>query len=157
MKALACFKAYDVRGRVPEELDEDLAYRIGVAFAALLSPARVAVGRDIRSSSPALAAALTAGLTDRGVEVRDLGQCGTEQVYFYTSYLGLDGGIMVTASHNPPEYNGMKFVGLQSRPLSGERGLKELARLAASPPPSPGTARGRRMTEDSLDAYINHL
>ena len=157
MKPLTCFKAYDVRDRVPEELDEDLAYRIGMAFAALLSPSRVAVGRDIRSSSLPLATALTAGLTDRGVEVRDLGQCGTEQVYFYTSHLGLGGGIMVTASHNPPEYNGMKFVGPQSRPLSGERGLKELAQLVASPPPSPGPSRGRRVTEDPLDAYVNHL
>jgi phosphomannomutase len=157
MKTLSCFKAYDVRGRVPEELDADLAYRIGAAFAALLTPDRVAVGRDPRRSSPLLAAALTAGLTDRGVEVRDLGQCGTEQVYFYTYHLGLGGGIMVTASHNPPQYNGMKFVGPQSRPLSGERGLKELAQLAAAPPPSPGPARGRRVTEDPLDAYVNHL
>jgi phosphomannomutase len=157
MNTLPCFKAYDVRGRVPQELDEDLAYRIGLAFAALLSPSRVAVGRDIRSSSLPLATALVAGLNDRGVEVWDLGQCGTEQVYFYTAHLGLDGGIMVTASHNPPEYNGMKFVGRQSRPLTGESGLEELAQLATAPPPSPGPTRGRRVTVDAWEAYVAHL
>lgn len=91
----------------------------------------VAVGRDVRASSLPLTAALVAGLNDRGVEVWDLGMCGTEQVYFYTSHLGLDGGIMVTASHNPPEYNGMKFVWAQSRPLSGDSGLKEIELLTA--------------------------
>src|SRR3989339_259880 len=124
MQKLSCFKAYDVRGRVPEELNEDLAYRIGRAYAAFLSPGRVAVGRDIRFSSLPLTEALAAGLNDAGVEVWDLGLCGTEQVYFATSHLGLDGGIMVTASHNPPEYNGMKFVREESRPLSGDSGLK---------------------------------
>ena len=140
MEKLSCFKAYDVRGRVPGELNEDLAYRIGRAYAAFLSPARVAVGRDIRFSSLPLTEALAAGLNDAGVEVWDLGLCGTEQVYFATSHLGLDGGIMVTASHNPPEYNGMKFVREESRPLSGDSGLKEIERLAAVPelPPAPG-------------------
>ena len=133
MQKLSCFKAYDVRGRVPGELNEDLAYRIGRAYAAFLSPARVAVGRDIRFSSLPLTEALTAGLNDAGVEVWDLGLCGTEQVYFATSHLGLDGGIMVTASHNPPEYNGMKFVREESRPLSGDSGLNEIERLAAAP------------------------
>ena len=143
-KDSSCFKAYDVRGRVPGELNEDLAYRIGRAYAAFLSPARVAVGRDIRFSSLPLAEALTAGLNDAGVEVWDLGLCGTEQVYFATSHLGLDGGIMVTASHNPPEYNGMKFVREESRPLSGDSGLNEIERLAAAPdlPPCPRTAGG---------------
>jgi phosphomannomutase len=158
MPKLPCFKAYDVRGRVPGELNEDLAYRIGRAYAAFLSPARVAVGRDIRFSSLPLAEALAAGLNDAGVEVWDLGLCGTEQVYFSTSHLHLDGGIMVTASHNPPEYNGMKFVREQSRPLSGDSGLKEIEALAAARelPPSPGPKGGRRATDD-LDAYIGHL
>jgi hypothetical protein len=132
MGKISCFKAYDVRGRVPGELNEDLAYRIGRAYAAFLSPARVAVGRDVRFSSLSLAEALAAGLNDGGVEVWDLGLCGTEQVYFATSHLGLDGGIMVTASHNPPEYNGMKFVREESRPLSGDSGLHEIERLAAA-------------------------
>ena len=144
MEKLSCFKAYDVRGRVPGELNEDLAYRIGRAYAAFLSPARVAVGRDVRFSSLPLAEALTAGLNDAGVEVWDLGLCGTEQVYFATSHLRLDGGIMVTASHNPPEYNGMKFVREESRPISGDSGLKEIERLAAArelpPSPDPGGA-----------------
>jgi phosphomannomutase/phosphomannomutase/phosphoglucomutase len=158
MEKLSCFKAYDVRGRVPDELNEDLAYRIGRAYAAFLSPVRVAVGRDIRFSSLPLVEALAAGLNDAGVEVWDLGLCGTEQVYFATSHLGLDGGIMVTASHNPPEYNGMKFVREESRPLSGESGLKEIEALAAARefPPASGPRGGRRAA-DCLDAYIAHL
>jgi phosphomannomutase len=158
MEKLSCFKAYDVRGRVPEELNEDLSYRIGRAYAAFLSPVRVAVGRDIRFSSLPLAEALTAGLNDAGVEVWDLGLCGTEQIYFATSHLGLDGGIMVTASHNPPEYNGMKFVREESRPLSGDSGLKEIEALAAAgelPPAS--SPRGGRREADCLEAYIAHL
>jgi phosphomannomutase len=158
MKSLTCFHAYDVRGRVPEELDEDLAYRIARAYAAFLSPSRVAVGRDVRSSSLCLSAAVAAGLNDSGVEVWDLGLCGTEQVYFSTSHLGLDGGIMITASHNPPEYNGMKFVREQSRPLSGDCGLKDIEFLAASQkfPPRADT-RGGRVSTDALDHYVAHL
>ncbi len=158
MEKIACFKAYDVRGRVPEELNEDLAYRIGRAYAAFLSPVRVAVGRDIRTSSLPLTMALTAGLNDAGVDVWDLGLCGTEQIYFYTSHLELDGGIMVTASHNPPEYNGMKFVREQSRPISGDCGLNQIELLAAgrelsrSSPP-----RGGRVATDALSDYIGHL
>ena len=149
MEKLSCFKAYDVRGRVPEELNEDLAYQIGRAYAAFLSPARVAVGRDMRTSSLPLTAALTAGLNDAGVEVWDLGLCGTEQVYFYTSHLELDGGIMVTASHNPPEYNGMKFVREESRPISGDTGLQDIEAVGRgpevpAPAPSPGRAGAHR-------------
>jgi phosphomannomutase len=158
MEKLSCFKAYDVRGVVPRELNDDLAYRIGRAYATFLTPTRVVVGRDVRTSSLPLAEALATGLNDAGVEVWDLGLCGTEQVYFYTSHLRLDGGIMVTASHNPPEYNGMKFVREQSRPLSGDSGLQEIERLAAARqlPPSPGPRRGRQAV-DALDAYIAHL
>jgi phosphomannomutase len=158
MEKIPCFKAYDVRGRVPEELNEDLAYKIGRAYAAFLSPVRVAVGQDVRSSSLALAAALTAGLNDSGVDVWDLGLCGTEQIYFYTSFLELDGGIMVTASHNPPEYNGMKFVREQSWPLSGDCGLKEIELLAASSKlPPPAKSRGIQVTRDCIEAYTGHL
>jgi phosphomannomutase len=158
MEKLRCFKAYDVRGRIPEELNDEIAYRIGRAYAAFLSPARVAVGRDVRFSSLPLAEALAAGLNDAGAEVWDLGLCGTEQVYFATSHLRLDGGIMVTASHNPPEYNGMKFVREQSRPISGDSGLHEIELLAAGPdlPPS-SRPRGERRATDCLDAYIGHL
>ena len=123
MKKLSCFKAYDVRGRVPDELDEELSYRIGRAYAAFLNPGRVVVGRDVRTSSLPLADALTAGLNDSGVDVLDLGLCGTEQVYFYTAFTKSDGGIMITASHNPADYNGMKFVRELARPLSGDSGL----------------------------------
>jgi phosphomannomutase len=158
MGKIPCFKAYDVRGRVPQELNEDLAYRIGRAYASFLSPIRVAVGRDVRTSSLPLTAALIAGLNDAGVDVWDLGLCGTEQIYFYTSHLQLDGGIMVTASHNPSQYNGMKFVREQSRPISGDCGLKEIELLAAgedsSPFPQP---RGGRVATDSLTDYIGHL
>lgn len=158
MKSLSCFKAYDIRGRVPEELDEDLAYRIGRAYAAFLSPTRVAVGRDVRLSSPVLADALASGLMDAGVEVRDLGLCGTEQIYFYTSHLQLDGGIMVTASHNPPDYNGMKLVREESRPLSGDSGLKDIELLAAENSfPARAKSQGNRISTDSLDAYVDHL
>jgi phosphomannomutase len=158
MARIPCFKAYDVRGRVPEELNEDLAYRIGRAYAAYLSPIRVAVGRDVRTSSLPLTAALTAGLNDAGVDVWDLGMCGTEQIYFYTTHLQLDGGIMVTASHNPPEYNGMKFVREQSRPISGDCGLKEIELMAGGLKPSPASQpRGGRVAADSLTDYIGHL
>jgi phosphomannomutase len=158
MTKLSCFKAYDVRGRVPQDLDEGLAYRIGRAYAAFLSPSRVAVGRDVRLSSPGLAAALTAGLNEAGVEVTDLGVCGTEQVYFYTWHLKLDGGVMITASHNPPDYNGMKFVRQESRPISGDSGLMEIERLAAAGEfPAPAQVRGGSRAHDALTAYVAHL
>jgi len=158
MTRLACFKAYDVRGRVPEELDEELAYKIGRAYAAFLNPGRVALGRDVRTSSLPLAAALAAGLTESGVEVFDLDLCGTEQVYFYAAHLKLDGGIMVTASHNPPEYNGLKFEREGSRPLSGDSGLREIEALAAdgsftAPVRTPGSMK----PTEACEAYLAHL
>ena len=110
MGKFSCFKAYDIRGRVPDELNEDLSYRIGRAYAAFLNPSQVVLGHDVRTSSVPLADALTAGLNDSGVDVLNLGLCGTEQVYFYTAFTKSKGGIMVTASHNPAEYNGMKLV-----------------------------------------------
>ncbi len=118
---LTCFKAYDVRGRVGENLDEDVARRIGQAVANVLAPGEVAIGRDARTSSPALAAALAQGLREGGADVADIGLCGTEEVYFATAHLGAGGGIMVTASHNPKGWNGMKLVGPGSRPLLGGR------------------------------------
>jgi phosphomannomutase len=155
---LTCFKAYDVRGRVPKELNEELAYRIGRAYAAYLNPAKVAVGRDVRTSSLPLARALAAGLNDSGVEVWDLGLCGTEQIYFYTSHLRLGGGIMVTASHNPPEYNGMKFVQRESRPVSGDTGLREIESLAAAGNfPAPASSKGAVASADAFQDYVAHL
>jgi phosphomannomutase len=157
MKSLTCFKAYDVRGRVPEDLDEEIAYRIGRAFAQFLNPKTVAVGRDVRLTSDAIAAELIRGLTDSGVDVVDIGVGGTEMVYFATFDGGLSGGIMVTASHNPPNYNGMKLVREESRPISDDTGLREIRALAeAADFPAP-TALGRVTQHDVMDAYIAHL
>jgi phosphomannomutase len=158
MTKITCFKAYDVRGRVPEELDEDIAYRIGRGYAAFVKPRTVAVGRDIRASSPALTAALVKGLTDSGVDVLDIGIGGTELAYFATFSRKLDGGIMVTASHNPPNYNGMKFVREESRPISADNGLKDIRALAernAFGPPV--AARGKVRQVDVKPDYIEHL
>ncbi len=158
MPKLHCFKAYDVRGRIPDELNESLAYQIGQAFASLVRPQRVAVGRDVRLSSTALSAALIAGLTDCGVEVEDIGLCGTEGVYFATFAQRLDGGIMVTASHNPPDYNGMKFVREGSRPISADNGLKEMQRLIEeSRLPPRAAARAAVHALDTSRSYIEHL
>jgi len=158
MKKINCFKAYDVRGRVPEELDEDIAYRIGRAYAAFVKPRTVAVGHDIRSSSPALTAALVKGLTDSGVDVLDIGVGGTELSYFATFSRKLDGGIMVTASHNPPNYNGMKFVREGSRPISADTGLQEIRALAERDELGPPVAaRGKVRQIDILPEYIEHL
>jgi phosphomannomutase len=129
---LECFKAYDVRGRVPDQLNEGMAELIGVAYARLVRPKRVAVGHDVRLTSPSLTAALCRGLTSAGVDVVDIGLVGTEEVYFATFSLGLDGGIMVTASHNPRDYNGMKFTREQARPISADTGLLEIEAMVAS-------------------------
>ncbi|MHB8424415.1 MAG: phosphohexomutase domain-containing protein [Gammaproteobacteria bacterium] len=127
-----CFKAYDIRGRVPGELDADLAARIGRAFAEYLDARSVVVGRDVRLSGPSFAQAVSAGLAAGGAEVLDLGMCGTEEIYHAVNHLGCDGGVMVTASHNPPDYNGFKLVRAGARPLSEDTGLKEIARRALS-------------------------
>jgi phosphomannomutase len=123
---LACFKAYDIRGRVPEELDPALAYRLGAAYAERFAPKCVALGRDVRDSGPALLHALALGLNRGGAEVLDIGLCGTEEIYFASTRPGVDGGIMVTASHNPRGYNGMKLVRGGAVPISGDTGLREL-------------------------------
>lgn len=157
MTTISGFKAYDLRGRIPSELNEDVAYRVGRGYAAFLKPQRVCVGRDIRLSSAELATALMRGLTDAGVDVIDIGLCGTEGVYFATSHLGVDGGIMVTASHNPPDYNGMKFVREGSRPISGDTGLKEIKALAEACDTTPVEKRGHVEVVDINDAYVAHL
>ena len=126
---LPAFKAYDIRGRVPQELDEKAAERLGMAFAKVTGAKRVAVGYDIRLSSPSLAAAICRGLNAFGVEVTNIGLCGTEEVYYACGALGFDGGIMVTASHNPKEYNGIKMVLDGARPLCQENGLAEIRHL----------------------------
>lgn len=155
--AIVGFKAYDYRGRIPNELNPEVAYRIGRAYAEFLKPRKVVVGRDIRKSSAELCAALTQGLLDSGVAVHDIGLCGTETVYFATFSEGMDGGVMVTASHNPPDYNGMKFVREQSRPISGDTGLKDIQRLAEANAYSTPARKGTRSELDVNAKYIQHL
>ena len=150
-------KAYDLRGRIPEELNEDVAYRIGRAYAEFVKPKKVIVGRDIRLSSEQLGKALEEGLLDSGVDVYDIGLCGTEVVYYATFALQMDGGIMVTASHNPPDYNGMKFVREGSRPISGDNGLQDIRRIAESGQFSKPSRRGERYAVDIMPEYIDHL
>ena len=154
---LPCFKPYDVRGRIPDELNEELAYRIGRAYAEFLAPAQVVVGQDIRLSSESLADALIRGLVDTGVNVLRIGQCGTEEVYFATFHYELDGGIIVTASHNPKEFNGMKFVREQSIPISGNTGLQEIERLARANAFRPAATQGVVTSLDHAGAYERHL
>lgn len=154
---LSCFKAYDLRGRVPDQLDEDLARDIGLACAAFLKPREIVVGHDIRLSSPAMAAALIDGLTRAGVTVRDIGTCGTEEVYFATAHLDADGGVMVTASHNPSDYNGMKFVREQSKPISADTGLNDIRDLIAAGGLAKADTRGAVIPTDCIEAYIEHL
>ena len=154
---LKCFKAYDIRGRVPDDLNVDIAGRIGRAFCELLRPHSVVVGEDIRLSSPALADALADGLTAGGAEVLRIGQCGTEEVYFATTHLKAGGGIMVTASHNPADWNGMKLVREGSRPVSGDSGLDEIRQLAESGRFSAPGPRGPVRTVETFGAYLQHL
>jgi phosphomannomutase/phosphomannomutase/phosphoglucomutase len=160
---LTCFKAYDIRGRLPDELNTDIAYRIGRAFAEYLQPRRVVVGRDIRLSSDAISDAVIQGLVDAGVDVYDIGLCGTEEVYYATfAYLNdgqsMDGGIMVTASHNPKDYNGMKLVREQSKPISGDTGLNDIKQLAErNDYAEPVVRRGQVTAVDISTAYTEHL
>lgn len=130
MDELTCFKAYDVRGRLGVDLDEGIAYRIARGFAQAMGASKVVLGRDVRASSEALAASVAQGLVDGGCEVLDLGLSGTEEMYFATTHLKADGGICVTASHNPMDYNGMKMVRAGSAPLDADTGLARIKALA---------------------------
>lgn len=152
-----CFKAYDLRGRVPDQLNEDIAYRVGRAYAAFLLPKKVVVGHDIRLSSPAISSALIQGLRDSGVDVFDIGECGTEEIYFATSEFAMDGGIVVTASHNPKDYNGMKLVREESKPISGDTGLFEIQRLAEENKFAAISAVGQLQALDHRPSYIAKL
>jgi phosphomannomutase len=156
-KKITCFKAYDARGKVPSELNTDIAYRVGRAYAAFIKPEQVAIGRDARLTSDTLFEALSNGLMDSGVDVLDLGLCGTEAVYFAAFHLQLDGGIMITASHNPVDYNGFKFVQQSARPISADSGLVDICRLAEEDAfPSIGT-KGKLTPLDLRAEYIEHL
>ena len=152
-----CFKAYDIRGRIPDQLNEDIAYRIGRAYCEYLSPAVVVVGYDIRLTSKQLCVALVAGLTDGGANVINIGQCGTEEVYFASSHLQADGGIVVTASHNPKDYNGMKLVRSGSRPISGDTGLADIESLVEQNKFKIAERKGTVSEQDIKPAYIEHL
>jgi len=156
--ALPCFKAYDIRGKVPDELDPDLARRIGRAWAAVVQPqGPVAIGRDNRLTSPEMAEALATGLNAGGADTLDIGQCGTEVVYHAAARAGMGGGIMVTASHNPVDYNGMKMVRAGAVPISGDSGLRDIETLVADNERAPAGQPGRHDTLDVMPGYVDHI
>lgn len=159
MSKLTCFKAYDIRGRLGEELNEDIALRIGRAYGELLKPKTVVLGGDVRLTSESLKQALATGLQDAGVDVLDIGVSGTEEIYFATWYLGVDGGIEVTASHNPMDYNGMKLVREGARPISGDTGLLDIQLLAErnSFDLRDESQRGGYKKISLVNAYIDHI
>lgn len=157
MGKLTCFKAYDVRGQLGTELNVDIAYRIGRAFGQFLKPKSVVVGGDVRLTSNELKSAVTNGLLDSGVDVIDLGLTGTEEVYFATSFLKTDGGIQVTASHNPMDYNGMKLVREGSRPISADTGLADIQRLAEENNFPVVEKRGVYTQQSVQGEYVEHL
>ena len=155
---MSLFKAYDLRGKVPEDLNEDIAYRIGRAFVEIYEPKSVAVGYDIRLGSPMISDALMSGIVDGGAQVINIGLCGTEEIYFATFHGQLDGGIMVTASHNPKGHNGMKLVREQARPISGDTGLKDIQRLVETHDYFDAVANpGAISMHTDKSAYIQHL
>jgi phosphomannomutase len=155
-KYFPAFKAYDIRGIVPTELNPDVAYRVGRAYADELQPKTVCVGYDIRLSGPELYDAFARGLNDAGVDVIHLGLVGTEMVYFATAFYGYDGGCMITASHNPPEYNGLKMVRQESRPVSSDTGLNEIERRAHEQNWE-RTGNGSRIDKDVYADFVDHL
>ena len=157
MTELTCFKAYDIRGRVPDELNEDIAERIGRAFASVVQPQRVVVGHDIRLTSVAIKTALTNGLLAAGVDVDDIGLCGTEEIYHATFSGGYQGGIAVTASHNPKDFNGMKFVREGSQPISGDTGLLDIKAQAEAGDFSDAATPGTRSEVSYAEDYKAHL
>ena len=166
MSALTCFKAYDIRGRVPEELNTDIAYRIGRGFATYLNAKEIVVGHDIRLTSPELCDAVVEGIRDTGCNVTHIGQCGTEEIYFATfasrvNGRAYDGGLVVTASHNPKDFNGIKFVREGARPISGDAGLPEIKQLAENciteNAELDSELRGKLHRDENKSAYIKHL
>ena len=152
------FGAYDIRGIYPKTINEEIAYRIGRYFSRLFTAKKVVVGNDIRLSGPALKEALIKGLTESGCDVIDIGQCGTEMIYFATAHLKLDGGVMITASHNPKEYNGMKFVRQEARPISGDTGLRDLEKQVADGElPVAAEIPGKVESLDITEEYVKHI
>jgi phosphomannomutase len=154
---MGIFKAYDIRGVYPGELDANLARRIGNAFARLLKARRLVVGRDMRTHSPELAAAVAEGMRDAGASVVDIGLASTPMAYFAIGSQDVDGGLNVTASHNPGQYNGMKLCGRGARPISAANGIKDVERACAASYPKPKALRGGLETADLLEAYAEHV
>ena len=159
MDSLTCFKAYDIRGQLGLELNEEIAYRIGRAYAEFIKPKKVVLGGDIRLTSEALKNALSEGIRDTGSDVIDIGMVGTEEVYFATSFLNADGGIEVTASHNPIDYNGMKLVRENSRPLSSDSGLLKIKELAEKNnfTSIPKNQKGSYVKLDLKEDYVSYV
>jgi len=158
MDKINCFKAYDIRGKVPSELNTDLAYKIGLAYSKYIDAKKAVIGYDIRKSSKELADALTKGMTDCGTDVINIGLCGTEMIYYSTSALKADGGIMITASHNPPEYNGMKFVRRNSVPVGYDSGLQEIEQMILnSKLPEVSKNKGKVTSIDIMHDFIKNL
>jgi len=155
--SIDCFKAYDIRGQIPNQLNPDVAYRIGNATAKFLDAKKIVLGRDIRLSSAELSMAVGSGIRDAGVEVMDIGLAGTEMVYFATDYLEADGGIMVTASHNPADYNGLKIVREKARPVSADTGLQDIRKLAESDARKLAEKKGLHAPVNIFAPYIEHL
>ena len=156
---LSCFKAYDIRGQLVEELNTDIAYRVGRAYGEFLKPKNVVVGGDMRLTSEELKQSLAEGLMDAGVDVIDMGMTGTEEIYFATFHLGVGGGVEVTASHNPMDYNGMKLVREGARPISGDTGLRNIQYLAEENKFEPVNQekRGTLIKKDILSEYVDHI
>lgn len=158
MEKIKAFKAYDIRGKVPSELNSEMAYKIGLAYATYLNAKSIVIGHDIRKSSDAISDSLRKGLNDAGADVIDIGLCGTEMIYFATPFFEADGGIMITASHNPPEYNGMKFVKKDSVPVGYNSGLNEIERMIVNNElPLPKSHPGEYITKDVMDGFIHNL
>lgn len=154
---ISSFKAYDIRGELGKNLDETIAYRIGRAFAQFLNAKNLVIGCDIRSSSDSLKKATMEGILDAGTNVIDLGMTGTEEVYFATSYLNADGGIEVTASHNPINFNGLKMVREHSKPISADTGLEDIQKIAETGNFTTPEKRGEYTFQGDKTAYIDHL
>jgi len=161
MTTLHCFKACDVRGVVPEQLNPDIAYAIGRAYASTINCSCVVVGHDIRLSSESLSQSLITALLDSGIDVIDIGLCGTEEVYFAVQHLQADGGICVTASHNPAQYNGMKFVGPMAIPIGADNGLLEIQTRAEQknfkPPQPPGNLTQKNLRSEYAKELLSFI
>lgn len=157
MKKINCFKAYDIRGRLGSELNETIAYKIGRAFARVTHPQTVVLGSDSRTTSESLKLSVAQGLMDEGVDVIDIGLTGTEEIYFATSFLSVDGGIEITASHNPIDFNGMKLVGRNSIPISRSSGLTEMEQLVAEDDFDVANDKGSYIKKNLLSEYCSHI